>query len=68
MDEWQQDTMPEFITVIIPNDHGAGDRPDAGYPFRESYMADNDLAVGRIVEYLSHNTLLEKYADRDYRR
>ncbi|MCK4677912.1 MAG: hypothetical protein KAT48_07255 [Bacteroidales bacterium] len=47
------DTMPEFITVIIPNDHGAGDRPDAGYPFRESYMADNDLAVGRIVEYLS---------------
>jgi YVTN family beta-propeller protein len=48
-----EDTMPEFITVIIPNDHGAGDRPEAGYPFRESYMADNDLAVGRIVEYLS---------------
>lgn len=47
-------TMPELITVIIPNDHGAGDRPEAGYPFRESYMADNDLAVGRIVEYLSH--------------
>lgn len=48
------DTMPELLTVIIPNDHGAGDRPEAGYPFRESYMADNDLAVGRIVEYLSH--------------
>ena len=48
------DSLPEFITVIIPNDHGAGDRPEAGYPFRESYMADNDLAVGRIVEYLSH--------------
>jgi YVTN family beta-propeller protein len=47
------DIMPELITVIIPNDHGAGDRPDAGYPFRESYMADNDLALGRIVEYLS---------------
>ncbi len=47
------DTVPEFLTVIIPNDHGASDRPDAGYPFRESYMADNDLAVGRIVEYLS---------------
>ncbi|VAW24830.1 hypothetical protein MNBD_BACTEROID01-2914 [hydrothermal vent metagenome] len=46
-------TMPSLITVIIPNDHGAGDRPEAGYPFRESYMADNDLAVGRIVEYLS---------------
>ncbi len=48
-----KDVMPTFTTVIIPNDHGAEDRPDAGYPFRESYMADNDLAVGRIVEYLS---------------
>jgi hypothetical protein len=45
--------MPSLLTVIIPNDHGAGDRPEAGFPFRESYMADNDLAVGRIVEYLS---------------
>ncbi len=49
-----RDTMPSLMTVIIPNDHGADDRPDAGYPFRESYMADNDLAVGRIVEFLSH--------------
>jgi YVTN family beta-propeller protein len=48
-----ENTMPNFMTVIIPNDHGAGERPEAGYPFRESYMADNDLAVGRIVEYLS---------------
>jgi len=48
-----KDSMPQIITVIIPNDHGAGDRPKAGYPFRESYMADNDLAVGRIVEYLT---------------
>jgi len=47
------EVMPPFTTVIIPNDHGAGDRPEAGYPFRESYMADNDLAVGRIVEFLS---------------
>jgi YVTN family beta-propeller protein len=50
----KKDSMPEIITVIIPNDHGAGERADEGYPFRESYMADNDLAVGRIVEYLSH--------------
>ncbi len=48
------EAMPQLITVILPNDHGAGERPEAGYPFRESYMADNDLAVGRIVEYLSH--------------
>lgn len=53
------DPMPQIMTVILPNDHGAGERPDAGYPFRESYMADNDLAVGRIVEYLSHTPYWE---------
>ncbi len=51
-----KETLPQMLTVILPNDHGAGDRPEAGYPFRESYMADNDLAVGRIVEYLSHTS------------
>ncbi len=51
-----KDSMPRLVTVIIPNDHGAGERARAGYPFRESYMADNDLAVGRIVEYLSHTS------------
>lgn len=49
-----EEEMPQIITVIIPNDHGAGERPEAGYPFRESYMVDNDLAVGRIIEFLSH--------------
>jgi len=48
-----KEAMPSFTTVIIPNDHGADERPEAGYPFRESYMADNDLAVGRLVEFLS---------------
>lgn len=46
--------LPDMLTVIVPNDHGAGERPNEGYPFRESYMADNDLAVGRIIEFLSH--------------
>ncbi len=45
--------LPQVLTIILPNDHGAGNRPHAGYPYRESYMADNDLALGRIVEYLS---------------
>ncbi len=49
-----KEELPQLLTVILPNDHGAGERPDEGYPFRESYMADNDLAVGRIVEFLSH--------------
>ena len=54
--------MPSIITVILPNDHGADERPAAGYPFRESYMADNDLAVGRIVEYLSHTPFWKNMA------
>ncbi len=45
--------MPQVITIMLPNDHGADDRPWAGYPFRESYMADNDLALGRVIEFLS---------------
>ena len=46
--------LPQVLTILLPNDHGAGDRPHAGYPFRESYMMDNDLALGRLVEFLSH--------------
>lgn len=46
-------SLPSFLTIYLPNDHGARERPDEGYPFRESYMADNDLALGRLVEFLS---------------
>ncbi|MDZ4708969.1 MAG: hypothetical protein SH818_11270 [Saprospiraceae bacterium] len=46
-------SLPSLLTIILPNDHGAGERPQAGFPYRESYMADNDLALGRLVEFLS---------------
>ena len=46
-------TMPELITLMLPNDHGTRERPQAGYPFTESYMLDNDLALGRVIEFLS---------------
>ncbi len=49
-----KEELPQMLTIIVPNDHGAGNRPDAGYPMRESYMMDNDLAIGRLVEFLSH--------------
>ncbi len=48
-----KEKMPQVITLMLPQDHGAGERPEAGYPFRESYMADNDLALGRVIEFLS---------------
>jgi hypothetical protein len=47
------DTMPQMLTVILPNDHGAGETAENGFPFFASYEADNDLALGRLVEFLS---------------
>ncbi len=47
------DEMPPLVTMMIPNDHGTGPRPEDGYPFRQSYMVDNDLAVGRVLHFLS---------------
>ncbi|MDA0684007.1 MAG: hypothetical protein O3A57_06225 [Bacteroidetes bacterium] len=55
-------TMPQVITMMLPNDHGAGERPADGYPFNESYMADNDLALGRVIEYLSNTPYWENMA------
>ena len=46
--------MPCFVNIAICNDHGASPKPEKGYPYRASWMADNDLALGRIVEFLSH--------------
>lgn len=48
-----KDSLPSVITLMLPNDHGTNPRPKAGFPFTESYMADNDLALGRTVEFLS---------------
>jgi YVTN family beta-propeller protein len=45
--------MPPFINIAICNDHGTEPKPQKGYPYVASWMADNDLALGRIVEFLS---------------
>lgn len=45
--------MPSLITLQLPNDHTAGARPEDGYFSRSSYVADNDLALGRILHFLS---------------
>jgi hypothetical protein len=47
-------TMPRFLNIAICNDHGTDPKPQKGYPYVASWMADNDLALGRIVEFLSH--------------
>lgn len=47
------DTMPSFVMLRLPDDHTAGTRP--GWPTPEASVADNDLAVGRVVDAVSHS-------------
>ncbi len=44
-------SMPGLQFLWLPNDHTAGARP--GLPTPRAFMADNDLALGRIIEALS---------------
>jgi DNA-binding beta-propeller fold protein YncE len=49
----RQGTMPTLEIVRLPNDHTAGVR--AGAPTPLAMFADNDLALGRMVEALSRS-------------
>ena len=55
MQEWRQyeqgDSMPNLLILSLPNDHSAGTSPD--FPTPNSMVADNDLAVGRIVDMIT---------------
>jgi hypothetical protein len=48
-----KDTMPAYITMRLGDDHTAGTVPRGPSP--KSSVADNDLAVGRIVEAISNS-------------
>ncbi len=50
-----REAFPRLVTLVLPNDHLTKPHPEAGYPFRASYMADNDLALGRLIDDLSHS-------------
>jgi DNA-binding beta-propeller fold protein YncE len=45
--------LPAFILLYLPNDHTHGLAP--GKPRPAASVADNDLAVGRVVEAVSHS-------------
>ena len=45
--------LPRFILLYLPDDHTGGTRP--GGPSPKASVADNDLAVGRVVESVSHS-------------
>jgi DNA-binding beta-propeller fold protein YncE len=45
--------LPQFILLYLPDDHTGGTRPGRATP--QAAVADNDLAVGRVVESVSHS-------------
>ena len=45
--------LPALELVRLPNDHTSG--ATAGRPTPRAYMADNDLALGRLIEALSRS-------------
>ena len=45
--------LPQFIQLWLPNDHTGGTR--VGKPAPRASVADNDLAVGRVVDAVSHS-------------
>jgi DNA-binding beta-propeller fold protein YncE len=46
--------LPQFIQLWLPNDHTGGTR--VGKPAPRASVADNDFAVGRIVDAVSHSS------------
>jgi len=47
------DNLPNLIIVWLPNDHTSGAK--SGSPTPQAQVADNDLALGQIVEAVSHS-------------
>jgi YVTN family beta-propeller protein len=54
----RDNSFPNFIIMLLPNDHTSGTRP--GLPTPRAAVADNDLALGRIVEAISHSKFWDK--------
>ncbi len=49
---------PNLVTIHLPNDHTVGLSP--GQPTPNAHVADNDLAVARIVEGVSKSSIWPK--------
>jgi phospholipase C len=45
--------LPNLVVMTLCTDHTSG--TSAGYPTPEAQVADNDLAVGRLVDAISHS-------------
>jgi YVTN family beta-propeller protein len=49
----QQRSLPDLVIMALTNDHTEGTR--ATYPTPRAMVADNDLALGRVVEAISNS-------------
>jgi YVTN family beta-propeller protein len=54
------DQFPNFVVMALSNDHTIGTRP--GFPTPRAMVADNDLAVGMILEAISKSRFWESTA------
>ena len=52
--------LPNFIIMLLPNDHTVGTRE--GFPTPRATVADNDLALGQIVEAVSKSQFWKETA------
>jgi Phosphoesterase family len=59
--EWEKaGSMPNLSLIVLPNDHTQGTSP--GWCAPAACVADNDLALGRLVEALSHSSFWKSMA------
>jgi len=52
--------VPNLTILWLPDDHTAGS--SKGHPYPVNYQADNDLALGRMVDAISHSKIWSQSA------
>jgi DNA-binding beta-propeller fold protein YncE len=50
-----EEPLPQFVYIRLRNDQRPEPPPDAEHRYEESWMEENDLALGRILDALSHS-------------
>ncbi len=52
-EQMEGDSLPQLMIMALPNDHTSGTRE--GFPTPRAMVADNDVALGQIVDAVSHS-------------
>ena len=59
--KWEgEGKMPNLVIMLLPSDHTRGATPE--YSTAKAMVADNDLALGQVVDALSHSSFWKKMA------